>query len=104
MEPLAALEHLHLVKDGQMTHAGAWLLADDITRYSLQAGVTCAVLRGVTKTQILNLKNFTGDLYTIYEDCVAYAQAKAEYRDDPAHLGPGTNGSSFRRKRFARRW
>ena len=37
MEPLAALANLHLVRDGQMTHAGAWLLADDVTRYSLQA-------------------------------------------------------------------
>ena len=76
VEPLAALENLHLVRDGQMTHAGAWLLADDVTRYGLQAGGTCALLRGVTKTHILDLKNFTGDLYTIYEDCVAYAQAK----------------------------
>ena len=33
MEPLTALENLH-----RMTHAGAWLLADDVTRYSLQAG------------------------------------------------------------------
>ena len=59
-----------------MTHAGAWLLAEDITKYSLQAAVTCALLRGVTKTHILDLKNFTGDLYSVYEDCVAYAQAK----------------------------
>ena len=76
MEPLTALENLHLVREGRMTHAGAWLLADDITRYSQQAGVTCALLCGVTKTQILDLKNFTGDLYTIYQDCVSYAQAK----------------------------
>ena len=76
MEPLTALENLHLVRDGQMTYAGAWLLADDITRYSLSAGVTCALLRGVTKTHILDLKNFTGDLYSIYEDTIAYAEAK----------------------------
>ena len=76
MAPLVALENLHLVVDGKMTHAGAWLLADDVTRYSLQAKVTCALLQGVTKTHILDLKNFTGDLYSIYEDCVAYAQAK----------------------------
>ena len=76
MAPLVALENLHLAVDGKMTHAGAWLLADDVTRYSLQAKVTCALLQGVTKTHILDLKNFTGDLYSIYEDCVAYAQAK----------------------------
>ena len=76
MEPLTALENLHLLREGRMTHAGAWLLADDVTRFSLQAGVTCALLSGVTKTHILDLKNFTGDLYTIYENCVSYAQAK----------------------------
>lgn len=76
LEPLIALENLHLVRDEQMTHAGAWLLAEDVTRYSLQAAVTCALLRGVTKTHILDLKNFTGDLYSIYQQCIAYAQAK----------------------------
>ena len=76
MEPVATLENLHLVKTGEMTHAGAWLLADDITRYTLQAGVTCAVLRGVTKIHILDRKEFTGDLYSTFEDCMAYLQAK----------------------------
>ena len=50
LKPVTTLENLHLVKSGEMTHAGAWLFADDITRYTLRAGVTCAVLRGVTKT------------------------------------------------------
>ena len=76
LEPVATLENLHLVKTGEMTHAGAWLLADDITRYTLQAGVTCAVLRGVTKIHILDRKEFTGDLYSTFEDSMAYLQAK----------------------------
>ena len=76
LEPVATLENLHLVKAGEMTHTGAWLLADDITRYTLQAGVTCAVLRGVTKIHILDRKEFTGDLYSTFEDCMAYLQAK----------------------------
>ncbi len=76
LESVATLENLHLAKGGEMTHAGAWLLADDITRYTLRAGVTCAVLRGVTKTHILDRKEFTGDLYSIFEDCMAYLQAK----------------------------
>ena len=76
LEPVATLENLHLAKAGEMTHAGAWLLADDVTRYTLRAGVTCAVLRGVTKTHILDRKEFTGDLYSIRDDCMAYLQAK----------------------------
>ncbi len=46
LNPMTVLENLHLVKDARMTHAGAWLLADDITRFTLQASVTCAVFRG----------------------------------------------------------
>ena len=76
MDPIVALENLHLLENGVMTHAGAWLLAEDITRYTLTAGVTCAVLRGVTNTHIIDLKNFTGDICAIYDDCIAYMQAK----------------------------
>ena len=76
MDPIVALENLHLLENGIMTHAGAWLLAEDITRYTLTAGVTCAVLRGTTNTHIIDLKNFTGDICAIYDDCIAYMQAK----------------------------
>ena len=76
LEPVATLENLHLAKGGEMTHAGAWLLADNITRYTLPAGVTCAVLRGVTKTHIVDQKEFNGDLYSTFDDCMAYLQAK----------------------------
>ena len=76
LEVHPALDNLHLMKNGQMTHAGAWLLCDDITRYTLQAHVTCAMFRGTTKTYILDRKDFSGDLYTIYEEVMAYLQAK----------------------------
>ena len=62
LNPMTVLENLHLVKDARMTHAGAWLLADDITRFTLQAGVTCAVFRGNSKTHILDRKEFHGNL------------------------------------------
>ncbi len=76
LDRLATLENLHLVKSGEMTHAGAWLLADDITRYTLRGGVTCAVFRGTTNTYIIDRKDFFGDLYSIFEDCMAYLQTK----------------------------
>ena len=56
LDPMTVLENLHLVKDGMVTHAGVWLLADDITRFTLTAGVTCAVFRGTNKTHILDRK------------------------------------------------
>ena len=76
MDPITVLENLHLVRDDRMTHAGAWLLADDITRFTLQAGVTCAVFQGNTKTHILDRKEFRGNLYAIYQEVMAYFQAK----------------------------
>jgi ATP-dependent DNA helicase RecG len=76
MDHLTTLKNLHLVKDGRMTHFGAWLLCDDITRCALRAGVTCALFRGTTKVHILDRRDFTGDLYSIYEDCMAYMQSR----------------------------
>ena len=76
LDPTTVLENLHLVRDSEMTHAGAWLLAHDITRFTLQAGVTCAVFRGGTKTHILDRKEFTGNLYEIYDEVMGYFQAK----------------------------
>ena len=76
LNPMTVLENLHLAKDARMTHAGAWLLADDITRFTVQAGVTCAVFRGSTKTHILDRKEFHGNLYAIYQEVMAYFQAK----------------------------
>jgi ATP-dependent DNA helicase RecG len=71
-----ALRNLHLVKDDKMTHAGAWLLCDDITRFTLRAGVTCALFRGTTNVHILDRRDFTGDLYSIYEECMGYLQSR----------------------------
>jgi ATP-dependent DNA helicase RecG len=76
VDPSSTLDNLHLTKDGKMTHAGAWLLCNDITGYTLQAHVTCAIFRGTTKTYILDRKDFSSDLYTIYEDVIGYLQAK----------------------------
>ena len=42
----------------------------------MSATVTCALFRGTAKTHILDRKEFTGDLYSIYEDCMAYLQSK----------------------------
>ena len=38
--------------------------------------MTCAVFRGVAKTHILDRKEFKGNLYVIYQEVMAYFQAK----------------------------
>ena len=87
LDATTVLENLHLVRNGRMTHAGAWLLADDITRFTLQAGVTCAVFRGGSKAHIVDRKEFTGDLYAIYQEVMAYLQAKLNAALIPNALG-----------------
>ncbi len=76
MDAIGALENLHLLTDGEMTNAGAWLLATDIGRFSVQAGVTCAVFRGKTKAHILDRKEFTRDVASNFQDSMAYIQSK----------------------------
>ena len=73
---MTVLENLHLLRDAGMTHAGAWLLADAITRFTQQAGVTCAVFRGSGKAHIVDRKECKGNLYEIYQEVMAYLQAK----------------------------
>ena len=87
LEPIATLENLHLLKAGEMTNAGAWVLADDITRYTLQARVICAVFRGATKTHILDRREFDADLFSIFEDCMSYLQSRLNTALIPHPLG-----------------
>ena len=72
----SALSNLHLIKNKKMTNAGAWLLCHDITRYNLRAGVTCALFRGTNNVHILDRRDFTGNLYSIYKDCMEYMESK----------------------------
>jgi ATP-dependent DNA helicase RecG len=76
MDMETALRNLHLIKNDKMTYAGAWLLCRDITAYTLRAGVTCALFRGTTNVHILDRRDFTGDLYSIYEACMDYMQSR----------------------------
>lgn len=87
LEPVSALANLHLLRAGEMTNAGAWLLADDITRYTLQARVICTVFRGATKTHILDRREFDTDLFSIFEDCMAYLQSRLNTALIPHALG-----------------
>ena len=76
MEPRIALENLHLFRDGKMTHAGAWLLATDITKFNVSANVACALFLGTDKVRILDRKDFSGDVYSMIDDVISYILSK----------------------------
>lgn len=76
MEVLTALENLHLVKDGKMTHAGAWLLARDITKFNTSAAVACALFMGTDKVRILDRRGFSEDIYSMIDHAMDWILSK----------------------------
>ncbi|MEA2108952.1 MAG: putative DNA binding domain-containing protein [Pseudomonadota bacterium] len=70
MNMIQALENLHLVRNGLMTHAGSWLLAADIQKFMASGFVSCALFMGTSRVNILDRKNFTGNLQDIFQDVI----------------------------------
>ena len=61
MDRMVALRNLGLLdNDDRMTHAGAWLLARDIRRFTTSAHVSCALFMGTEKVRILAEQPATG--------------------------------------------
>jgi ATP-dependent DNA helicase RecG len=76
LDSFQTLENLHLIKEGKMTNAGAWLLTDDIRKASSSAHVSCALFLGHTKTRILDRKDFDADVYRNYQGVITWVLSK----------------------------
>ena len=77
MEPVTALTNLHLLDaDGRMTHAGAWLLARDITKFNISAGAACALFMGTDKVRILDRRGFAEDIYSMIDQIMDWILSK----------------------------
>ena len=77
MDRMVALRNLRLL-DGEdrMTHAGAWLLARDIRRFTTTAHVSCALFMGTEKVRILDRRDFHRDIPKMIDDAVAWILTK----------------------------
>ena len=77
MDRMAALRNLGLL-DGEdrMTHAGAWLLARDVRRFTTSAHMSCALVMGTEKVRILDRRDFYGDVATMVDDAVEWMLSK----------------------------
>ena len=77
MNRMVALRNLGLL-DGEdrMTHAGAWLLARDVRRFTTAAHVSCALFLGTAKVRILDRRDFHSDIPTMVDDAVAWILTK----------------------------
>ena len=77
MDRMVALRNLGLLdSDDRMTHAGAWLLARDIRRFTTSAHVSCALFMGTEKVRILDRRDFHGDVPAMVDDAVAWVLTK----------------------------
>lgn len=68
--------NLNLLDGHSMRNAGVLLFSKDITRFFLQATITCVLFQGKTKYKILDRKEFAGNLYDNYIDALNYLRAK----------------------------
>ena len=77
MDRMVALRNLRLL-DGEdrMTHAGAWLLARDIRRFTTAAHVSCALFMGTEKVRILDRRDFHRDIPSMIDDAVTWMLTK----------------------------
>ena len=77
MNRVAALLNLGLIDAQQrMTHAGAWLMANDIRTITAAAHVSCALFLGRTKSRILDRREFHGPAATMIDDVTAWILTK----------------------------
>ena len=77
MDRMVALRNLRLLdSEDRMTHAGAWLLARDIRRFTATAHVSCALFMGTKKVRILDRRDFHRDIPKMIDDAVAWILTK----------------------------
>ena len=80
-EPETALANLRLLaEDGRITNAGAWLLAKDIRRFHSSAHLSCALFEGTTKREILDRRDFPGDVCSMIDAAMTWICSKIDVR------------------------
>ncbi|MBI5880981.1 putative DNA binding domain-containing protein, partial [archaeon] len=70
------LRNLELFDDGKMKNAGVLLFCNKVTHFFLNATITCALFEGDSKLNILDRKEFEGDLISNFEDAFIYVRSK----------------------------
>ncbi len=76
LEKRALLDNLYLLKNGHLRNAGVLFFAKEVTRFFLQATITCVLYRGRTKYKILDRKEYNGDLVSNFKNAMIYLESK----------------------------
>jgi len=66
------LRNLDILTDDGMRNAGVLLFAKMISRFCLQASVTCVLFRGTSKVKILDKQTYQGGILDTYRDTMSY--------------------------------
>jgi len=69
------LRNLQIITDKDMTNAGALLFSKSISKFFLQASLTCSLFQGTTKTKILDQATFQGNIAENYYAAIAYLRS-----------------------------
>ena len=82
------LENLGLLKDGYIKNSGILLFARKVTRFFINATITCCIFKGESKVEILDRKEFDSDIYSNYENAILYLQKNLKTRYIIKNAGP----------------
>ncbi len=77
MSPETALRNLDLItKEYKITNACAWLLAKNICDFNISAHISCVLFMGTTKANVIDRRDFHGDLYSMINDSLGWILSK----------------------------
>ena len=66
------LRNLQILDEEGMTNAGVLLFGKKVSKFFLQASVTCALFQGTTRTKVLDQSTFQGNIAENYQDAMSY--------------------------------
>ncbi|MEA1928817.1 MAG: ATP-binding protein [Candidatus Auribacterota bacterium] len=72
MRRMDVLRNLLVLKENGMANAGALLFSKRVSRFFLQASLTCVVFQGTTKVKILDQSTFQGSVVENYNNGISY--------------------------------
>ena len=69
------LSNLQVLTENGMTNAGVLLFSKSVSKFFLQASVTCALFQGNTKTKVLDHATFQGNISENFDNTMSYLRA-----------------------------
>jgi len=66
------LRNLQILNEEGMTNAGVLLFGKKVSKFFLQASLTCALFQGTTRTKVLDQSTFQGNIAENYQDAMSY--------------------------------